>query len=116
MKAHPIKVLLVLVTLLLASLDTIRAAAEENQPRMEAALHDLQAAKTSDTPAKDLHAAKDELQKARRNKRGLREVSIAKVDEAIAAAEAGDKDKLIIKIDAAIADIHNAMAHASGAR
>lgn len=92
------------------------SAAEDRQQHMEAALQALQDAKKSDAPAAALHKAKEALHKARHNKDGGRLESLEMVDQAIAEAEAGHHDKMIQKIDAAIADIHNGMAHAPGRR
>ncbi|EDY19416.1 hypothetical protein CfE428DRAFT_3101 [Chthoniobacter flavus Ellin428] len=92
------------------------SAAEDRQAHMEAALKALQEAKKSDTPAASLKTAKEELHKARHNKAGERLESIQMVDEALTEAQAGHHEKMIQKIDAAIADIHNGMAHAPGRR
>ncbi len=116
MKSYSTKLVLLLCTLFLAGAGLARAGKEAGQPHMEAALHFLQDAKTSATPGPALHSGKEELQRAAHNKRGFRIVSLEKLDQAIAAAEAGDTQKLIEKVDATIADVHDAMAHAPGSR
>jgi len=116
MKTHLAKFILILSTVFLAAGGMARAGAEGGQPHMEAALHFLQDAKTSATPAQALHSAKEELQRAAHNKRGFRIVSLEKIDQAIEAAGTGDTQKMIEKIDATIADVHDAMAHSPGSR
>jgi hypothetical protein len=83
---------------------------------MEAALQALKDAKKSPAPAALLSTAKAELHKASHNKGGLRVEGIDMVDQAITEAQYGRHDKMIQKIDAAIADIHSGMAHAPGRR
>jgi len=116
MTTHPTKFILTVFAAFLASIALLQAETEEKQPHMESALHFLQEAKTSDTPAKLLTSAKEELEKARHNKHGFRDTSLEIVDKALALAAAGDHDKMIEKIDAAIANIHDGMAHAPGRR
>jgi len=116
MKAHLAKFILLLTAVLLAAAGRARAGAEAGQPHMEAALHFLQDAKTSATPGAALHSAKEELQRAAHDKHGFRIASLAKLDEAIAAVEAGDTQKTREKIDATITEVHDAMAHGRGSR
>ena len=116
MKTYRAKFVLILFTVFLAAVGMARAGAEARQPHMEAALHFLQDAKKSDTPVQLLKSAREQLHKAVHDKHGFRVVSLEIVDKAIEAAETGDTQKMIEKIDAAIANVHDAMAHAPGSR
>jgi len=116
MKAFPAKFILILTVGFLAAGGLVQGAAEERQPHMEAALHFLQEAKTSASPGEALHSAKHELDIAAHNKHGWRVISLEKLDQAIQALEAGDTQRMKEKIDATIADVHDAMAHANGRR
>lgn len=116
MKSLTFRTLLILCAFLLAGARLGFSAAEDRQEHMEAALQSLQEAKKSPTPAASLHTAKEELQKARHKKGGFRVDAIEFVDQALTEAQAGSHDRMIQKIDAAIADIHSGMAHAPGRR
>ena len=76
---------------------------------MENALHFLQDAKKSEHPVELLRSAKKELEKASHNKGGFRPVAIEIVEKAIAESEAGNTQKMVEKIDSAIANIHTGM-------
>lgn len=116
MKNLASRILLLLCAFLLAGARLGFSEAEERQPHMDAALQALQDAKKSPAPVALLNTAKDELHKAKHKKGGFRVESLDMVDQAIAEAQTGNHDKMIQKIDAAIADIHNGMAHAPGRR
>ncbi len=77
-----------------------------DQRHMDAAIELLQAAKTANKPLPMLTAAKDRLQKAKKNKGGERKEAIPILNEAIAEARVGDKEKMIAKINHVIAKIH----------
>jgi hypothetical protein len=113
---HIVRSLLTLGAAWLTSATPLHAGAEANQPHMESALHYLQDAKKSDSPMPLLNSAKAELGKSAHNKGGFRENAMGYVDKAVAEAQGGDKQKMIEKIDAAIAVIHSGMAHAPGSR
>jgi hypothetical protein len=76
-----------------------------DQPRMRDAIGYLKEAKASDQPLVPLEKARHELQEAARNKKGWRVAALQEVNEAIGFANSGDKQKMIAKIDHAIADI-----------
>lgn len=116
MNKHLARTLLAIGTVWLTSVNLLHAGAENKQEHMDNALHYLQDAKQSPHPAELLHSAKKALEVARHNKGGFREVALGIVDKAIAEAQAGDQQKMIEKINAAIAEIHNGMAHAPGSR
>jgi len=105
-----------LVTLLAISaifiFGTAIAPAAPDQPHMRAAVDLLNAAKTAENPLPALRAAKKHLHAARRNKRGERRDALEAVDEAIALATVGDKNKMRQKIDHAVAQIHSGMSKA----
>jgi len=88
------------------------AGLEEDQPRMEAAIKFLQEAKKADNPIPLLDNALGELKKAKHNKAGWRVRAIATVDEAIADANAGNKQAMESKCSHAIAEIHTGMSKA----
>lgn len=90
----------------------VRLDAAPDQPNMRAALELLQAAKKSDQPMPMLQAAKQRLKGASKNKGGERLEAIEYVNEAMAMAKAGDKDKMEQKVNAAIANIHSGMGKA----
>jgi len=96
----------------LLPLTTAQAAAENTQPKMEKAVHDLQDAKQAKDPMPLLEAAKKALKHASKNKHGGRAAAIGLVDEAIQQATAGNMEKMRQKVDAAIANIHNGMSKA----
>ncbi|MFN2507915.1 MAG: hypothetical protein ABR589_03985 [Chthoniobacterales bacterium] len=81
--------------------------ASPDQPHMRAALGLLNAARTAENPLPVLKAAKKQLREARHNKGGERLDALAAVDEAIALAMVGDKNKMVQKIDHAIAQVHS---------
>jgi len=97
---------------MLSPMSTVQGAAENTQPKMEKAVHDLQEAKQSKDPMPLLEAAKKALKHASKNKHGGRAAAIGLVDQAIQEAASGDKEKMRQKIDAAIANIHNGMSKA----
>ncbi|MEI9895546.1 MAG: hypothetical protein WDN28_17055 [Chthoniobacter sp.] len=100
----------------LASATLLHAGAEAKQPHMESALHYLQDAKKAENPLPLLNSAKEELHRGAHNKHGFRDTSMDIVEAAIALAQSGDRQKTEEKINAAIANIHDAMAHAPGSR
>lgn len=116
MKNIAFRLLFIACALLFVTNRVSFAAEEDRQGHMEAALKSLQEAKKSDAPGALLHTAKEELHKARRNKGGFKLEANEFVDQAIAEAEAGHHEKMIEKIDAAIANLHSGMAHAPGRR
>ncbi len=107
--AFPSRIAVIFCVAFLAALGTLQAQPEYEQPHMEAALHFLQDAKKSEQPVSLLHSAKSELEKATHNKGGYRVKAIGIVDEAVAEGESGDTQKMIEKINAAIAAIHTGM-------
>jgi len=116
MTTKPAKFILILCAAFLASVGMLHAAAEARQPRMEKAIDLLQEAKISAVPLQYLQSAKTVLEHAAHNKGGFRIVALEIVDRAIDAARSGDNPKMIVKINAAIANIHSGMAHAPGPR
>ena len=112
MNTRLLKLSLIVSAVSLAGLGTLQAGAENHQPHMLNALHLLQDAKKSDHPASLLHSAKEELQHASHNKGGYRPIAIEIVDKAIAEAEVGDPQKMLDKINSAIATIHTGMSKA----
>jgi hypothetical protein len=83
-----------------------------DQPHMRAAIELLQAAKKAEKPLPMLSAAKKHIQKAAKNKKGERIDALKAVNEAIACATVGDKEKLEQKVNHAIAQLHSGMAKA----
>ncbi|MGC3991017.1 MAG: hypothetical protein QM796_15320 [Chthoniobacteraceae bacterium] len=81
------------------------AALAGDEPKMRAAIDLLREAKTSPQPVLVLQDARKQLQHAARNKKGWRVKGMGEVDEAIAEAKVGDHDKMVEKIDHAIADL-----------
>ena len=78
-----------------------------NLPKQRQAMDDLQAAKKASDPMPLLESAKKHITNANKgNKLGDRNDAVDKVDEAIAALKAGDKQKMEQKINAAIANIN----------
>jgi hypothetical protein len=76
-------------------------------PKQRKALDELQAAKKADDPLPLLKSAKDLIANANKgNKGGDKGDVIAKIDEAIKEAKAGNKDKMEQKINAAISNLH----------
>ena len=110
MKTPAIKLIVVICLAFLSSTRFLQAAAEEKQPKMEQALHDLQEAKTAAEPIPLLENAKKSLKGAKHNKRGFRLEADGPIDKAIEEAKIGNKEKMVEKIDAAIAEVHTAMA------
>ena len=110
MKTHTFKLIVVVCLAFLSSMGFPQAALEEKQPKMEQALHDLQEAKTAAEPIPLLENAKKSLKQAKHNKRGFRLEADGPIDKAIEEAKTGNKEKMVQKIDAAIAEIHTAMA------
>ncbi|HYF34907.1 MAG TPA: hypothetical protein VD994_06400 [Prosthecobacter sp.] len=88
------------------------ATAAPDQPHMRAAIELLQAAKQANKPLPMLNAAKKHIQKAAPNKKGERVDALAAVNEAIASATTGDKEKMEQKVNHAIAQLHSGMAKA----
>ena len=79
---------------------------------MRAAVELLQSAKKAEKPLPMLTAAKKHIQKARPNKKGERYDALEAVNEAIAQATAGDREKMEQKINHAISQLHSGMAKA----
>lgn len=80
------------------------------QRHMEAAIEMLQSAKQSDNPLPLLRAAKKHVANAKPNKGGERKQAAESINEAIAQATVGNKEKMTQKINAAIAAIHSGIA------
>jgi hypothetical protein len=95
---------------LVAFVGTLVAAPD--QPHMRAAVELLQSAKMADKPLPMLTAAKKHIQKARPNKKGERYDALEAVNEAIALATTGDREKMEQKINHAISQLHSGMAKA----
>ena len=101
-----------LITLLRASfvmliLGITATPVHANLPNQRKAIDDLQAAKKSSDPMPLLESAKKHLTNANRgNKVGDRDDALDKLEEAIAALKAGDKQKMEQKINATIANIN----------
>jgi len=113
MKTFASKLILLLCGLSLVNFGVLRAQPEDQQPHMEEALHFLQDAKKSDAPVALLNSAKEALSHAARNKAGFRKKALGIVDDAIALAQGGDHQRMLDKINAAIAEIHTAMSKSS---
>jgi len=113
MKTFAIKLILLLCGLSFANFGVLRAQPEDQQPHMEDALHFLQDAKKSDAPVALLNSAREALSQAKHNKAGFRKRALGIVDDAIALAQSGDHQRMINKINAAIAEIHTAMSKSS---
>ncbi len=96
------------VALICCCSSTLTFAAPD-QPRMRAAIDLLNAAKTAESPLPVLRAAKKKLHEARPNKHGERLDAIEAVNEAIALATVGDKNKMVQKIDHAVAQVYSGM-------
>ena len=98
LRLHAILVMLVLgitATSLIADL-----------PNLNKALDDLQAAKKADDPMPLLQSAKERLSKANKgNKFGDRKDALNKLAEAISELKAGNKSKMVQKINATIANL-----------
>ena len=76
-------------------------------PQQRKALDELQAAKKSSDPMPLLESAKNRLSKANKgNKAGDRDDAVDKIEEAIKELQAGNKERMEQKINAAIANIH----------
>jgi hypothetical protein len=102
---------LALLTVFLA-VPSLSPAAGDGK-HMKAALELLQSAKKSDSPRPMLVAAKRHLSNVKPNKEGALAQARKSLNEAIALAELGkEKDKLEQKINATIANVHNAMGNA----
>jgi tetratricopeptide (TPR) repeat protein len=86
------------------------AKGDPTQPRMENAIEQLEAAKTAERPLPDLEAARKALKNARQNKDGQRLDALGFVNEAIEYAKAGDKEKMLERINKAIANAKSGMA------
>lgn len=82
----------------------------DDQPRMRKAIEHLEAAKTAQKPLASLQAARKSLANAKSNKEGERIDALGEVKEAIAFATAGDKPKMIERIDKAIGKIRSGIA------
>lgn len=75
-------------------------------PHQNKALDDLQAAKKADDPMPLLQSAKEHLTKANKgNKFGDRKDALNKLEEAISELKAGNKSKMVQKINATIANL-----------
>jgi hypothetical protein len=75
-------------------------------PNQNKALDDLQAAKKADDPMPLLQSAKERLTKANKgNKFGDRKDALNKLEEAINELKAGNKSKMVQKINATIANL-----------
>jgi hypothetical protein len=104
------KSLLAILLTVALGLSTMPALADERiQPRMEAALDALQAAKTSKEPLPLLEKARNEVEHAKHNKGGRRPDAIKEIDEAIEQVKQGQSAEA--KITHAIAMIHAGMDH-----
>ena len=93
---------LIAATLLAAP---VPAPADPQQPKMEKAIELLQQARTAANPIPLLKAAREHVKAARHNKGGRRPDAIETINEAIAAAEKGEKPEG--KITKAIAQIRS---------
>ena len=88
------------------------ATGAPDQPHMRAAIELLQAAKKAEMPLPMLNAARKHIRQASPNKKGERGDALAAVNEAIALATVGDRQKMEQKVNHAIAQLHSGMAKA----
>ncbi|HEX8372951.1 MAG TPA: hypothetical protein VF585_09235 [Chthoniobacterales bacterium] len=102
MKTPPVYLLAAALAALLVS----PTSAHADQPNMRAAAGFLQSAKNARDPMAHLRAAKDSLKQANNNKGGGRVNALAEVQEAINEARAGNRKRMIWRINRAIAWVH----------
>ena len=101
---------LMLILVLSQAFAPLSGNESDDQPHMRTALGHLEAARTAKDPLTSLRAARKALVKAKPNKAGQRKDAIGYVDEAIAFATTGDKEKLQEKVSKAISNVKSGIA------
>lgn len=92
------------------ALGVCATAVHADMPQLRKAMDELQAAKKAPNPMPLLESAKERLTNANRgNKGGERLMALDKVKEAIARLKARDRQKMLQRIDAAIASIEQVL-------